>query len=84
MWASQYEHSAIVAALLQGGAAVNAANNVGTTALMYAAFHGHPECARLLLEAGADKPLRDNEGTALGQAGLQGHAGVVALLQASS
>ncbi len=32
----------------------------GLTAVMYAAAHGHLDCARLLLDAGADKNAKDN------------------------
>ena len=75
-----------VAALLRGGAAVDAVNEDGDTALMWAAYNGQAECARLLLEAGADATLRatggDDEGkTALEQAEAAGEAEVAALLR---
>eukprot|EP01045_Picozoa_sp_COSAG04_P000328 COSAG04_NODE_7_length_45988_cov_220.188869_13_plen_604_part_00 len=45
--------ASVVAVLLQGGAAVDAVDNGhGWTALMWAAYFGLAECARLLLEAG--------------------------------
>ena len=54
----------------------------GATALMLAARCGHAECARLLLEADADRTLRDNKGkTALEVAEEKGHAEVAALLR---
>ena len=40
--------------LLSGGVDVNAKNSDGGTALMLAAYGGHPEVVRLLLEKGAD------------------------------
>ena len=46
-----------VARLLAAGAEPN------TTALCAAAFSGHLEVARLLLEAGADPGCADNDGT---------------------
>ena len=43
-----------VAALLQAGAAVNARNRLGNTAINLAAQGGHAETVRLLLARGAD------------------------------
>ena len=37
-------------------------NNDSDTALMAAAFHGHPVVVRQLLRAGADMTLRSQEG----------------------
>ena len=75
-----------MAALLEGGAAVDAVNNLGATALVFAATTAQPRCVRLLLEAGADATLRatggDYEGkTALEMAELGGEAEVAALLR---
>ena len=72
--------------LLEGGEAVDAVDEDGVTALMYAAYNGRAECARLLLEAGADASLRatggDDEGkTALELAEEYGQAEVAALLR---
>lgn len=53
----------------------------GRTALIFAAFRGSAECARLLLEVGADASLRALGKTALEVAEMQGHAEVVALLR---
>ena len=39
--------------LIEEGADVNAQNNYGGTALMRASQEGHPEVAKLLIEAGA-------------------------------
>ena len=51
-----------LAALLRGGAAVDAVSSDGVTALMMAAYNGRAECARLLLEAGADVAQVDEFG----------------------
>ena len=52
-----------------------------STALHYAAYHGHLAIATRLLEGGADLTLRDNDGkTALDKARSWGKSEVVALL----
>ena len=51
-----------VRVLLSRGADINAPNENGQTALMVAAQHGEVECLRLLLEAGANRTLKDNQG----------------------
>ena len=43
-----------VRSLIDAGADVNAADEDGDTALMNAAWNGHVETVKLLLEAGAD------------------------------
>ena len=51
------------------------------TALMHASFQGHIDIVRLLLDAGADKSLRDVSGTtALIHASYVGHIDIVRLL----
>ena len=53
----------------------------GATALILAAQSGHVEVVRLLLEAGADKDVADDDGaTALMEAAYRGHVEVVRLL----
>jgi hypothetical protein len=52
----------MVSLLIQNGADVNAVNNHGRTALMGAALWGRIESVKVLLEANADKSLRDGEG----------------------
>ena len=42
-----------------GGALVHAIAQRGCTALIHAAANGHADCARLLLDAGADKDAKD-------------------------
>ena len=60
-------HTAALEALLRLGADPNALGRKRSTrtALMHAAYSGHAECARLLLEAGADATLRSEGKTAL-------------------
>ena len=62
---------AVVAALPDAAAAIdlNHPTNKGDTPLMAASCYGHPEVVRVLLAAGADKDLRNNDGkTALDKA----------------
>ena len=47
--------------LLEKGAALDAKDENGRTALMWACANGHVEAARLLLEKGADRTLADND-----------------------
>eukprot|EP01045_Picozoa_sp_COSAG04_P026775 COSAG04_NODE_3785_length_2534_cov_1.593429_3_plen_318_part_01 len=82
-------HADAVAALLRGGAAVNAVGSGGKTALMRAAYLGQAECARLLLEAGADGSLRATGGALEGKTALEvaeqmGKAEVAVLLGTTS
>ena len=59
MVAATYGHTEIVVALLQRGAAVDVVGKDGNTALILTAgIYGNAECARLLLEAGADATLQ--------------------------
>ena len=55
---------AVVAALPDAAAAIdlNHPANGGKTPLMYASYEGKPEVVRVLLAAGADKDLRNNDG----------------------
>ena len=48
--------------LLDHGADVNAQNNSGGTALIFAATFGQEQIVRLLLEHGADSSIRDEKG----------------------
>ncbi len=51
----------------------NLRNEQGDSLLLLAAYHGHGEVARLLLEAGADTELANDRGqTALGAAAFRG------------
>ena len=67
--------------LLEQGADVAAANNDGSTALMWAARRGHEAVAQLLLQHGADVAAANNDGsTALMWAARRGHEAVAQLL----
>ena len=64
------------------GADINARDNYGWTALIYAAINGYTEIARLLLSAGADVNIKANDGnTALMEAKNYNHPEIVKLLK---
>ncbi len=60
--AQRHHDAAVFRALLEAGVEVNAACTDGTTVLMTAADFGSHELVTLLLEAGADRNLKDREG----------------------
>lgn len=73
--------AATAAALLDGGALVNAQARRGISALALAALGGKPALVKLLLDRGADPNARADRGeTALMVAAVAGHAPVVTLL----
>ncbi len=66
---------------ITNGADVNAKNNEGKTALMWAAMFGHADVAEILLKHGANVNAKDNDGwTALMKAAKYGHADVAEVL----
>jgi hypothetical protein len=72
-----------VRALLEAGAEVDHADNLGGTALYGAACHGHVEALQALLAAGAEVDHADNNGwTALGAAACNGKVDAVRALLA--
>ena len=84
--ASERGHVDYVARVLQTGIDVNHVNDLGWTALLEAAILGdggpdHQQIVRLLLAAGADPTLPDNDGiTALEHAQTRGHTTITRLL----
>jgi ankyrin repeat protein len=48
--------------LLKQGTYINAHNNSGRTALIWAVYENEPEIAQLLIDAGADVNARDEKG----------------------
>ena len=66
---------------ISAGVDVNAKDNDGWTALIYAACYGHTEIAKLLIADGADINARDNYGcTALIYAAINGYTEIARLL----
>lgn len=74
--------AACLQALLDAGMPVNARLANELTLLMWTAGYGHEDAARLLLQRGADRTLRDNRGkTAADIAREQNHASLAQILQ---
>jgi len=61
MQAAASGNAEVVGLLLKSGAAVNATDVHGDTALMIAARDGSPDAARALLAAGANRDLRNKD-----------------------
>lgn len=81
--AIQTDNTVALEALIAGGADLDAVDPVyGATALINAAYWDAPECAELLILAGADITHADDDGlTALGVARRSGNADTVAVLE---
>ena len=62
MWARFFGHVEVVRFLVERGADINKANNVGQTPLMIAVRHGHSEIVEILLKYGANLNARTDEG----------------------
>jgi ankyrin repeat protein len=82
LWAAAEDHEGDMVQLLLGkGAAVDAADEDGWTALHCAALNGHEATVRLLLEKGAAVDAADEGGwTALRWAARNGHEAIVQML----
>jgi len=82
--ATRLECHDLMERLLQNGAAVNASDESGRTALIDAASRGLTEAVRILLDAGAEieAKTKTEEKTALMLAADQGHVKVVQMLVA--
>ncbi|WP_296444296.1 ankyrin repeat domain-containing protein [Rhodoferax sp. UBA5149] len=61
-YAATHGHLAVMALLLDKHAYIDAASPNGTTPLMMAAQYGTPSAVKLLLEAGADPMLKNEQG----------------------
>jgi ankyrin repeat protein len=73
-----------VRALLRGGSDANEAQGDGTTALLWAAYHGRPDATRWLLDAGAKPGATNRYGLSpLAQAASEGDAEIIAMLLAA-
>ena len=73
--------AARLADLLGRGLPPNIRNHNGDSLLMLAAYHGHRDAARVLLENGADPQLRNDKGqTPLAGAAFKGDLAMIKLL----
>ena len=70
--------------LANDASSLNVRGSGGQTPLMAACLHGHAECVLLLLEAGADPTIGEEQGyTCLHGAGFQGRASVIRAIASS-
>jgi len=60
-YAATHGHLEVMTLLLDKNAYIDAASPNGTTPLMMAAFYGTPSAVKLLLEAGADPSLKNQQ-----------------------
>ncbi|MEU8245119.1 ankyrin repeat domain-containing protein [Nonomuraea sp. NPDC048916] len=79
--AAAWDRAEVATTLLAAGADVNARENGGWTALLWAAANGHADAAKVLIEAGAGIDDTNDDGdTPLTLAARRGALGVVRLL----
>ncbi|XP_044231264.1 ankyrin repeat domain-containing protein 6 [Thunnus albacares] len=79
--AAMVGNSDAIAALIQGGCAVDLQDRDGNTALHEVSWHGFSQCVKLLVKAGADVHIRNKTGnTALHLACQNAHAQTARLL----
>ncbi|MEO6580340.1 MAG: serine hydrolase, partial [Sphingomicrobium sp.] len=80
-WAAFNDHADTVLLLLRSGARIDAQNLSGFTALHHAAERGSLKAAQALIDAGANRSLRNANGeTAAEVATRNGHADIAAML----
>jgi ankyrin repeat protein len=83
-YAATNGHLAVMSLLLEEHAYIDAASPNETTPLMMAAHYGTPEAVKLLLEAGADPSLSNDQGlSAVDFAQRAGRADVAGIIAAS-
>jgi CubicO group peptidase (beta-lactamase class C family) len=83
-WAAIDDHPGTIRLLLKHGAAIDAANLTGFTALHHAAESGADDAARALLAAGANASLRNAAGeTAADVARRKGHETLARMIEAT-
>jgi ankyrin repeat protein len=82
-YASTHGHVAVMSLLLDHHAYIDAASPNGSTPLMMAALYGTPAAVKLLLEAGADPMLRNEQGLSAIDFANQGQRGESAELIAA-
>ncbi|GAB2652526.1 ankyrin repeat domain-containing protein [Prescottella soli] len=76
--------AATLAQYVDAGVPVNLTNAAGDTLVMLAAYHGHPDAVRALIERGADVNRANDRGqTPLAGAVFKGEDAVVAALVAA-
>ena len=81
MVASFFGQTELVKYLLDSQCEINATDNKGSSALIFAALNGHFEIVDLLLSAGSDTSLKVKGVTALMLAELKGHKQIVNLIR---
>lgn len=68
--------------LIDGGADINAKDNIGGSSLMYASYYGRKDVVKLLLDNGADVNVKDKDGwTALTRASKKQNKNITDLLR---
>ena len=84
-WAAQFNHAQVMRTLLSRGAAIDAQNSSGFTALHHAAEAGSLEAAEVLLTAGAARTVKTGAGEVPAAiARRHGHGAIAALIEAPS
>jgi cytohesin len=80
--AAHFGHEMVVRSLIEAGADINKARDIGATPLYVGAQFGHETVVRALIEAGADiNKARDIGGTPLSIAAQKGQEATVQILR---